>query len=130
MFGSTFAVWISSFFNQPTDRIQIPQEKVINFELSQEQKTYLMRRGYTLIEYRYASGCLECIDMRRNLQRITMTSDEQIYLQEIVSSGTDKVNVISLNGQKTATNPNINETKEMVCDLIMQRPIWCVTGQL
>jgi len=130
MFGSTFAYGIMSLFNQPTDQLQIPQDKILNYELNQQQKTYLMRRGYTLVEYRYSSGCLECIDIRNNLERITMTSDGQIYLQEILSDGSDKISITSLNGQKTITNPTINQTEDTICNLLLQRPIWCVTGQL
>lgn len=130
MFGSTFAYGIMSLFNQPTDQLQIPSDKIINYELNQQQKSYLMGKGYTLIEYRYPSGCLDCVDIRKNLERITMTSDGQIYLQELLSDGSDKVTITSFNGQKVLIDPDVNQTEETVCNLLLQRPIWCVTSQL
>ena len=130
MFGSTFAYGVMSFFNQPTDELQIPQDKIITYELDDQQRTYLLRRYFTLVEYRYSSGCLECIDMKRGLERITFNSDGQIYLQELVSDGSERVTITSLNGAKTITKPTINETQEVVCNLLLQKPIWCVTAQL
>ena len=129
MFGSTFAYGIMSLFNQPTEQLQIPGEKIINFELNKGQRSYLMRRGYTWVEYRYSSGCLECIDVRENLEKLTMTSDGQIYLQELLSDE-NKITVTSLNGQKSVTNPTIDQTEDEICNLLMQRSIWCVTSQL
>jgi len=130
MFGSTFAVWVNSLFNGSNDQLQIPQDKILNYELNQQQKTYLIRKGYTLIEYRYSSGCLECIDVRNNLERITTNSDGQVYLQEILSDGPDKITITGLNGQKAITNPTINQTEDVICNILLQRPIWCVTSQL
>jgi len=130
MFGSTFAYGIMSLFSQPTNQLQMPQDKVLNYELNEQQRTYLLRGYYTLVEYRYPSGCLECIDMKKELERITVNSDGQIYLQEILSSGTEKITITSLNGAKTITKPTVNQTQEAVCDILLQRPIWCVTSQL
>lgn len=130
MFGSTVAYGIMSLFSQPTDQLQIPQDKILNYGLNEQQKTYLLRRYFTLIEYRYSSGCLECIDMKYELERITMNSEGQIYLQEILSDGPDKITITSLNGAKTITRPTIDETQEAVCNLLLRRPMWCVTSQL
>jgi len=130
MFGSTFAYGIMSLFNQPTDQLQIPQDKILNYELDEQQKTYLLRSYFTLVEYRYSSGCLGCIDMKNELERITFNSEGQIYLQEILSEGSDRITITSLNGEKTITKPAINETQEAVCNLLLQRPVWCVTSQL
>ena len=130
MFGSTFAYGIMSLFNQPSDQLQIPQDKILNYELNEQQRTYLLRRYYTLVEYRYPSGCIECVDMRGELEKITMNSDGQIYLQEILSDGSDRITITSLNGAKTITKPSINETQEAICNILLQRPIWCVTSQL
>ena len=130
MFGSTFAYGIMSLFSQPTNNLQIPQDKILNYELNEQQRTYLLRNYYTLIEYRYLSGCLECIDMKNELEGITMRSDGQIYLQEILSEGSERITITSLNGEKTIIEPTINETQKAVCNLLLQRPIWCVTSQL
>jgi len=130
MFGSTFAYGITQLFGEQNEESQIPQDKILNYELNDQQRTYLLRKYFTLIEYRYSSGCMECIDMRKNLEKITTNSNGQIYLQEILSDGSDKITITSLNGQKIITNPTVNETQGAVCNLLLQRPIWCVTSQL
>jgi len=130
MFGSTFAYGIMSLFGEKGNQLQIPQDKILNYELNEQQKTYLMQRGYTLIKYDYSSGCLECIDVKSNLERITQNSDGQIYLQEITLEASNKINIVSLNGQKTINKPTVNQTEEAVCNLLLQRPLWCLTSQL
>jgi hypothetical protein len=130
MMGSTLTYWVMSLFNQPSNQLQIPQDKVLNYELNENQRAYLLKNYFTLIEYRYSTGCLECINMRNNLEKLTTQSDNQIYLQEIVSNGADKITITSLNGQKTITNPEINQTEMVICNVLLQRPIWCVTSQL
>jgi hypothetical protein len=130
MFGSTFAYGIMNLLNEKENQIQIPQDKILNYELSEQQKTYLMQKGYTLIKYDYSSGCLECIDVKSSLERITQNSDGQIYLQEITLQGTNKISIVSLNGQKNINKPTVNQTEEAVCSLLLQRPIFCLTSQI
>jgi hypothetical protein len=130
MFGSTFAYGIMSLLGEKQNQSQIPQDKILNYRLNDEQKNYLMQKGYTLVEYDYFSGCLDCIGVKSNLERITQNSDGQIYLQEIVSEGLNKISIVSLNGQKTINKPTVNQTEEAVCNLLLQRPIFCLTGQI
>lgn len=130
MMGSTLTYWVMSLFNQPSDQLQIPQDQILNYELNENQRTYLLKKYFTLIEYRYSSGCLGCINTKKELERLTTQSDNQIYLQEIVSDGADRITITSLNGQKTITNPAINQTQVAICNILLKRPIWCVTSQI
>ncbi len=130
MFGSTLAYTINSLFSEKDDQLQIPQDKVLNYALNEQQKNYLVKNGYTLITYDYSSGCIECINIKKDLEKITQNSDGQIYLQEINSEGLNKINIISRNGQKIVNKPTINQTEEAVCNLLSQRPIWCLTSQI
>jgi hypothetical protein len=130
MFGSTFAYGIMNLLGQENNQTQIPQDKILNYRLTDEQRNYLMQKGYTLIEYDYSSGCVECIDVKSNLERITQNSDGQIYLQEIISEGANRISIVSLNGQKTINKPTLNQTQEDVCNLLLQRPIFCISGQI
>ena len=131
MFGSTFTYALLNAFGEKGERIQIPQEKILNYELNEQQKKYLLSRGYTLIVYSYMTGCLDCITVKNNLERITQNSDGQIFLQEIVKSeGTPKVSIISLNSEKTINNPTSNELENVICDLLIARPLWCVSAKV
>jgi hypothetical protein len=131
MFGSTFTYALLNMFGEKEEELKIPQEKILNYELSEQQKKYLLPRGYTLILYSYTTGCLECIDAKKDLERITQNSDGQIFLQEVVKSeGTPGVLITSLNGEKTINNLIGKELENAICDLLIQRPIWCVSTKI
>ncbi len=131
MFGSTFTYALLNAFGEKEEEIQIPQEKILNYELNDQQKKYLLPKGYTLILYSYTTGCLDCITVKNDLERITQNSDNQIFLQEVVKSeGISVVTIVSLNGGKTINNPTINELENSICDVLIQRPLWCVSTKI
>lgn len=131
MFGSTFTYALLNAFGEKEEKIQIPQEKILNYELNEQQKKYLLPKGYTLILYSYTTGCLDCINVKNDLERITQNSDNQIFLQEVVKSeGISVVTIVSLNGGKTINNPTINELENSICDVLIQRPLWCVSTKI
>jgi hypothetical protein len=131
MFGSSVTFALQYIFGQKEEKLQIPQEKILNYELSEQQKKYLLPKGYTLISYSYTTGCLDCINVKNNLERITQNSDGQIYLQELVKNeGIPAVSIISLNGGKTINNPTTNELENTICDYLIQRPLWCVSAKV
>lgn len=131
MFGSTFTYALLNAFGEKNTEVQIPQEKILNYELSEQQKQYLLSKGYTLIEYSYPTGCLDCINVKKDLEKITQISDDQIYLQELTNSGeVSKLTIVSLNGGKTTNNPTITETETSVCDLLIKKSLWCVSNKI
>lgn len=131
MFGSTFAYALLNVFGDRGEEIQIPQERILTYELNEQQRRYLRARGFTLIEYSYPTGCLDCISVKSNLERITQNSEDQIFLQElIVSDSSSKLTITSLNGQKTLNNPTDEEIENTICDLLLRRPLWCVTSKI
>lgn len=129
MFGSTFAFALLRSFGNRGNEIKIPRQRILNYELNEQQKRYLLRRGFTLIEYTYPVGCMDCIDVKNNLERITQTSENQIFLQEL-TDGTSKVTITSLSGQEVLEDPTNEEIEEMACKLLMKKPIWCVTAKI
>jgi len=131
MFGSTFTYALINMFGEKKDEVKIPQEKILNYELNDQQKGYLLPKGYTLIVYSFTTGCLDCINVKKDLERITQNSDGQIYLQEIVKNeGISMVSIISLNGGKTINNPTTQELENTICDVLIQRPLWCVSAKI
>ncbi|MCX6821734.1 MAG: hypothetical protein NTW30_03050 [Candidatus Aenigmarchaeota archaeon] len=131
MFGSTFTYALINMFGEKKDEVKIPQEKILNYELNDQQKGYLLPKGYTLIVYSFTTGCLDCINVKKDLERITQNSDGQIYLQEIVKNeGISMVSIISLNGGKTINNPTNQELENTICDVLIQRPLWCVSAKV
>lgn len=130
MFGSTFAYALMNMFGNESEEISIPQEKILNYELNDAQRKYLLTRGYTLIEYYFPDGCLDCISTKNNLEQLTQRSEGQIYLQEVTKGETTGIVLTSRNGQKILTEPTGEEIETTVCSLLLQKPLWCVTSKI
>lgn len=127
MFGSTFAYALLSSFRSQEEEIQMPEGMILTYELNEKQIRYLRSRGYTLIKYSYPTGCLDCVGVINNLERITQNSEGQIFLQEISTVDTSpKFTITSLRGEKTINNPTNEEIENTVCDYLLSRPLWCV----
>jgi len=132
MFISSLAFAIMNAFRNPEETIIIPNQKIIDYELNDQQRKYLLQRGYTLMEYRYFTGCLDCITMKNDLERITQNSDDQVFLQEILltDNTTSSLTVTSLRGQKISDNLSNTEIEKIICNLLINQPIWCVTSKI
>ena len=132
MAGSTFAYAILSAFKNPGGEVKIPNERIINYELNQEQRAFLLQRGYTLIKYEYYNGCMECADTKTSLESLTNNADNQMFLQEILSdqASTQTVMIASFKGEKTMKNPSNLDLQTNICNLITNKPLWCITSKL
>jgi len=131
MFGSTFTYAMLNYFGKTEEKLEIPEQKILNYELNEQQKKTLLPRGYTLILYSYTTGCLECIDVKKDLESITQNSDGQIFLQEVIKNeGVPTITISSLNGGKTINSPTNSEVENAICNIIVQRPLWCVSQQI
>jgi hypothetical protein len=132
MIISTLAFALMSAFQTPQETISLPNQKIIDYELNEQQRKYLLQRGYTLMEYRYFNGCLDCIDVRKELQSLTQNSDGQIFLQELITTQntTSSLTVTSLKGQKVLQDPTKGEIQDTICNILIDQPIWCVTFKI
>jgi hypothetical protein len=129
--GSSITYAVLSSLNPKEEEVQVPNEKIINYELNAQQRALLLQKYFTLVEYRYYNGCLECADAKNNLEYLTQNSEDQIYLQEITSDTSSvSVSIMSLRGQKTLNNPTKEEIQTNICSLIVNRPLWCVTTKI
>jgi hypothetical protein len=130
MFGSSFTYLVSEFFGNKNPEVTIPQSRIINYELNNDQRTLLLKKGYTLIEYFYPDGCLDCAKVKNKLEKIVQDSESQIFLQEISKTTENKVVVTSFNGQKTIEDPVETELETPVCEILLNKPLWCVTSKV
>jgi hypothetical protein len=130
MFGSSVPYLISEFFGNKQGQVTIPQNRILNYELSNEQKALVLKSGYTLIEYYYPNGCLDCAKIKNKLESIVQDSENQIFLQEITGTSENKVIVTSYNGQKSIQDPVETELETPICDILLQKPLWCVTSRV
>lgn len=133
MVGSTVSYAILSIFGSSSNnQTQIPNQQILSYRLTPEQQRYLLQRYYTLVDYSYPSSCIDCGVQKSELERLTQNSDNQIFLQEVVSDEVTSPLVIitSLKGQKTISNYTSEEVQTTLCDLLISRPLWCVSGQI
>jgi hypothetical protein len=129
MMGSTIGMF-ASVFMKPSEEIELPNNRIIKYRLTEVQLKKLIGqpRYQTVIEYEYPSGCLECGTLLNNLEYWTMNSDNQIYLQEIQRDdiSSSKLTVISLRGQEIIHNPELGESQDTICELIISSPLFCL----
>ncbi|MBD3155636.1 MAG: hypothetical protein GF368_03195 [Candidatus Aenigmarchaeota archaeon] len=129
MLGSTIGMFASIFLN-PEEEVELPNNKIIKYRLTEAQVKKLIGdpRYKTVIEYEYPSGCLECANLLNNLEYFTMNSENQIYLQEIQKDGisSSKLTVTSLRGQEILYNPTTEEALDIICELIISSPLFCL----
>jgi hypothetical protein len=132
MIGSTFAFALLNAFRSPEEEIKIPNQRIIDYELDDRQRTSLLKRYYTLMEYRYFTGCLECGSVKSKLESVTQNSENQIFLQEIVSENnvTSSLTITSLKGGKTLINPSGEDIENLICDFLVNQPLWCITSKI
>jgi hypothetical protein len=130
MFGSSFTYLVSEFFGNKNSEVAIPQSRIINYELNNGQRTLLLQKGYTLIEYFYPDGCLDCAKVKTKLEKIVQDSESQIFLQEISKASENKIIATSYNGQKTIENPKETELETPICEILLNKPLWCATSHV
>lgn len=132
MVGSTVAYAILSIFgtkNQQT--FFIPDQKILNYELSQEQINFLISRYITIIKYDYPSNCVNCLEVKKILEDITQNSDNQIFLQEIETNITKpKLYVYNILNETTIDDPTPSIAATSVCKILISSPMWCVINQI
>lgn len=120
---------VTVFFGMPDDspEVNVPEQRILNYELSKEQRKVLLSRGYTLIEFSYPSTCFECENQKVKLEDITQRVDGQVYLQEL-SGGTDSsLTITSLKGQKIIAYTTDEKVQDTICDMVLNPPVWCIS---
>jgi hypothetical protein len=130
MFGSSFTYLVSEFFGNKDQEVTIPQSRIINYELNNEQRALLLKKGYTLIEYFYPDSCLDCAKVKTKLERIVQDSESQIFLQEVSKVSENKIVATSFNGQKIIEDPIETELETPICEILLNKPLWCVTNRV
>lgn len=126
MMGSVIAMIVEIFFKQPP--IEPPPQKIIKYRMSETQLKLLLGNYYTIIDYEYPSACVECGIIATEMEKWALSSDNQIYLQEIQSdtASSSKLTVMSLRGQNTIYEPTQEDARQLICDLIISRPLFCL----
>lgn len=132
LLGSTVAYAVLSIFgprNQQT--FFIPEERILNYELSQEQIDFLVSRYITIIKYNYPPNCFNCLEVKKALEDITQNSDNQIFLQEIETDMVrSKLYIYNALNETTIEEPTPDIAISTICKMLISSPTWCVINQV
>jgi len=126
MMGSTIGLFVEIIL-RPSNQVEIPQSRVIKYHLTEAQVKILLANYQTILEYNYPPNCFDCNSFLTSLEQWTMSSDDQIYLQEIqIDGSSSKLTIVSLRGQKTLYDPTKDDARAEICDLLISRSLFCI----
>lgn len=124
--GSTIAYgFIRRLGSEEVQSVNIPKTNIVDYELAEEQETYLIRRGVTIVKFYYTKGCIECLGWKNELEGIASSVPRQLFLEEIVSDE-NKIEMFSLRGSVTLIDPTREEIVKNVCNVLWDPPGWCL----
>ena len=110
--------------------VEVPSGNIVNYELSGSQKEELIRRGMTVVDYRYQYVCDDCDMQRGFLASAIAEYPDQIFVQEVVDETLDKpvMEMSSLVRRVILTDPSADEIMGALCDVMVDPPVRCVTS--
>jgi hypothetical protein len=126
MFLSTFAYTLVerfSYFARTQEAEGLPNERII-FSISENQKILAISSGFTLAYFNYTSPFSE---IKSYLE--ALTRNHRIYLIEALSNE-NSLKMESLRGSREIKNPTLNQTIDLLCQIMIDRPIDCVMREL
>jgi len=135
MLGSTLAYSALQAFrtwtqpNEAATAPELPASNVVDYEISAEQRNYMLRIGRTILEYRYQLACAECANQRGYIEAAARDFPSQIFVQEIIDNAADNstLSMTSYYGDELLANPSNEEILDALCRLMTDPPIVCAT---
>lgn len=135
MLGSTLAYSALQAFRtwkQPDESAsapELPASNVVDYEITAEQRNYMLRIGRTVLEYRYQLACMECANQRGYIEAAARDFPDQIFVQEIIDSTANNstLSMTSYYGDELLANPSSEEILDALCRLMTEPPIICAT---
>ncbi len=135
MLGSTFAYSLLQSYGYTKfeeKEVELPEKNIIDYELDVEQKNYLIKRGYTILEYKYPLGCNNCNNDMLYMESLVNEFPKQLFLEEIVENNitTSELEILSYYGSSSIENPNQNEIMDGICQYMINAPVRCATRNI
>jgi hypothetical protein len=125
MFLSTFAYsFILNFNYSNTNKSEsLPNERIVS-SISENQKILAISNGFTLIYFNYTSPNHE---IKYYLE--SLITNYNVYLVENLSNE-NSLKIESLRGSREIKEPNINQTIDLLCQVMIDKPIDCVMREI
>jgi len=115
-----------SRFSGANMQVSLPKKSIINYKLSKEQTELALRKGYTIVLLEYKPGFNE---VKNYLEAFAEKEKKQMILEEIVGNQTF-LEVKSLKGSSSLSNPTVNQTEDLICQYLLEPPMECVLRQV
>ncbi|MEM5853588.1 MAG: hypothetical protein QXS37_01865 [Candidatus Aenigmatarchaeota archaeon] len=130
MFSSTLVYFLSPFF-QPS----LPEDNIVEYELSLNQKNMVLRQGRVLMEFFYGN-CENCTEKISFLESIADQYKDKTFLEKIfVNETTPKLHLIGFNVTSNGIylQERLLQGEEIVyenvmnnlCDIMIYPPVEC-----
>ncbi len=138
MLGSTLAYTALQAFrnwqqpNEAASAPELPSTNVVDYEITVEQRNYMLRLGRTILEYRYQLACTDCAAQRAYIEAVVGEFSNQIFVEEIVDATATEstLSITSYYGDKLLTSPSNEDVFDALCELMVEPPIRCATRNI
>ncbi len=132
MFFSTFAYVIIQSFSYKTGSSEPLKSNVINYYMEPNLRTAYLQSGATIISLQYSDKCVDCLNMKYDLEYLANTYSQQIILEEVSNQNVDKptTTVSSAFGERTVIGSNSTELLSALCSLMVYPPAQCAVSNL
>jgi hypothetical protein len=101
----------------------LPKERII-YSISENQRILAISNGFTLVYLSYVSQDNEIKNYLESL-----VNKHNIYLIERLSNE-NYLKIESLRGSREIKDPTLNQTIELICQIMIDRPIDCVMREI
>jgi len=132
MTASMFAgPFLQSFNDAEASEVELPTEKIIEYELTEEQENLLKLEGKTIVKFYHNLACDNCLEEKQWFESIVNIEEfsDQIVLEEITSNNTAELpsaSVHSYIGQKFLPKGYTpEEVIDALCDVMIKPPVVC-----
>lgn len=122
MFLSTFAYSLTQKLGSSKEEESLPAEKIVSF-LSEKQRALAISNGFTIIYLNYTSHN----EVKAYLEGFGKTY--RIYLIENFADE-NSLKVESLKGSREIKNPTLNQTINLLCQIMIERPLECIMREI
>jgi hypothetical protein len=126
MFLSTFAYALIekfSYYTQTQESQGLPKERIVS-SISENQRILAISNGFTLVYFNYSSPTNE---IKSYLE--TLTTNHYVYLIENLSNE-NSLKAESLRGSREIKTPTLNQTIDLLCQIMVDRPVDCVMREI
>jgi hypothetical protein len=126
MFLSTFAYSMVErfwYFRKSNNEESLLVERILS-HITENQRILAISNGFTIIYFNYSSPYDEVKSYLESL-----TSNHYVYLVESLSNQRF-LKIESLRGSREINNPDLNQTIDILCQIMVDRPVDCVMREI